>query len=263
VWLKDLNGADTIIYNKEGKEISRFFADNDTRHVYLLDGGKENEKNASFSFHGKKYFRGFSYFSLFGDPDGNEKPTVFKTISKEIKDLSTFLDEDKEVKDSYANSKLPGYSKRLAFWFNSGYEGYYDYKNDGILGQNGESTVYEINGVIYNRRELGMMKWGYVASGVYKDYNQLMLHNNLMHESVEGNRDEWNEMYSWTFGYIYGKYNQTVLVTHYAADYALKTFNSLYWYLPSPYRSEPGFKETPDPNNWKTKIKRANILLMK
>lgn len=263
IWLTDHNGKDTIIFNKAGKEINRFIADNSTRHVYLLDGGKENQKGASFDFHGKKYFRGFSYFSLFGDPDGNEKPTLAKTISKEIISLTAFLDEDEEVKNSYSDSKLPAYSKRIAFWQSSGYEGLYDYKNSGILGQNGESTVYEIEGIIYNRRELGMMKWGYIASGAYSNYSQLMLHNNLMHQSVEGNGDEWNEMYSWTFGYVYGKNKQPAIATHNAADVQLKTYNSLYWYLPSPYRGDPGFKETPDTDNWKTKIKRANILLIK
>ena len=84
-----------------------------------------------------------------------------------------------------------------------------------------------------------------------------------MHQSVEGNGDEWNEMYSWTFGYTYGKNKQPAIATHNAADVQLKTYSSMYWYLRSPYRGEPGFKETPDADNWKTKIKRTNILLMK
>lgn len=261
LWFRDTKGADTITFNNSGKETSRFYTKNSTRHVYLREGG--NSKDASYSFHGKNYYRGFSYFSLFGDPDGNEKPTPFKSISKEITDLPTFLDEEQEVKESFANSSLPEYSKRAAFWFNSGYKEFYDYKYSGILGKSDESTVYEIEGIIYNKRELGTMKWGYVASGVYKNYDQLMLHNNLMHKSVEGNGDEWNEMYTCTFGYTYGKNKQSALATHTATDVLLKSHYPLYWYLKSPYRSEPGFTETKDKDNWKTAIKRANILLMK
>ncbi|MCX6317427.1 MAG: hypothetical protein NTW29_09070 [Bacteroidetes bacterium] len=262
LWFRDIKGADTIIYNTSGIEINRFYSNNDTRHVFLLDGKKDELKSGLFDFHGKKYIRGFSYFSLFGDPDGNEKPTLFKSISQEIKSLTGFLDQEEEVKKSFSNSRLPQFSKRFAFWFNSGYEGLYDYKNDGILGQNGESTVYEIEGMLYNRRELGMMKWGYIASGVYNNYQQLMLHNNRMHESVEGNGDEWNEMYSWTFGYLYGKNKSSSIVIHKAADNLLKTYNSMYWYLRSPYRADKDYKEEKDSNSIKTKIKRLWILTL-
>ncbi|MFN4313798.1 MAG: hypothetical protein ACK4E0_05880 [Chitinophagaceae bacterium] len=262
VWLVDQNGADTIIYNKNGKQIERFFATSNSRHVYLLDTGQD-EQSGSFEFHGKRYHRGFSYFSLFGDPEANFLPTAFKQISKEITSLQAFLKEEDRTVTVLSNAIMFPYDKRLSFWRNSGTGGIFDFKTKGVLGKNGESVVYEVEGVLYNSHELGMMKLGYVASAVYSNYSQLFLHNSLFHKSVEGNGDEWNEMYSWTFGYAYGTGNgKTVIETRSAADRLLKTEHRLYWLLPAPYRGDPNFVAEPDKEGVKTNIKRAIILTM-
>ena len=119
-----------------------------------------------------------------------------------------------------------------------------------------------------------MVKWGFAAYSVYggSSYNSLFTQNWFEHHSVEGNNDEWNEMWAWTFGYsaaanFWKKGSINSSTTSIEADKLLQKsyqyyFNSNFWDLRSPYRGDDDFIEEKDQDGWGTKAKRGTILFI-
>jgi hypothetical protein len=64
-------------------------------------------------------------------------------------------------------------------------------------------------------------------------------------------------MWSWTYGYTYGKSKSYVIELK---EFNMLSYNKLYWYIHSLYRGDSDFKENPDPEGPGTNIKRANII---
>ncbi len=193
----DIDGADSIFYNQDGTESHRVIMEGD--HTYWL---KHN--NGNITIGSDCYYKGFSYYSFFGDADKFGEPTIFTEV-----DRNSFPDTKKETIDNLVNQRYDGESYS-SIWINSGPGGQFDYKNWEYFNENKKTdmgasnitTAYLIDGVLYNRNEMGMILWGATMGKTDIGYTGLYLDNKVAHLIIEGNNDELNEMNAWRLGFL-------------------------------------------------------------
>jgi RHS repeat-associated protein len=186
-------GLDTIFYNKQGIETGRIRTTTG-RHVYLLaheEGTKE--------IHGQRYYQGNSYWSFFGDPARNSNE-LFEAV-----DTETFPSLSPDVVNGLVNIQYDG-EGFVRTWYNSGPGGQFDFKNNKAIFGDNEKTAYLIDDVLYNRNEMGMFLWGGAMGKTDVKYSRLVQWNDYFHSKIEGNPDEWNEVFTWTTGFYITKY---------------------------------------------------------
>jgi RHS repeat-associated protein len=199
----DPNGADSTFYGEQGYEIPGTRIENEAVAYFAYDkeGGVE---------HGNLTYRqGKSYHSLFGD-EMNEGPSRYSSVVNGTRMLSEKYFKDITSNAFYLNFGSPSGSI-VSFWFNSGYKKDFDYKYKGDLKDVSSNQAISFGGgILMNKNEVGMLYWGYAAGIAYggpkwKAYKRLANDNKWMHQSIEGNSDEWGEVHSWTYGFFLSK----------------------------------------------------------
>ena len=186
----DPSGADSIFYNQSGRQIRRVPMEG--RHSYFLQ-----HDDGNLIIGDGKYYQGNSYWSFFGDSARPEDRLFDRVDSETFPSLSMLEELVNKVHDG------EGYTR---IWANSGGGDKFDYKkNKELFGEN-EYTAYLIDGILYNRNEMGMFLWGGAIGKTGVPYSKLVQWNNAFHAIVEGNPDEWNEVVTWTTGWYMMKY---------------------------------------------------------
>jgi len=166
-------------------------------------------ENGNIEFNDKKWKQGLSFQSLFGDENksSKQKYTTEALMPDFFADINKWTTNSKGL--AFGNGNL----SRIYFWMESGPGTDFDYKRRGELGElaNDYSEGIMINNnLIINKHEAGMFLWGYAASRAYSSdgkwtgYNRLAEDNKKMHLKIEGDEDEWGEVFAWTFGYMIG-----------------------------------------------------------
>ncbi|MDX2282730.1 MAG: hypothetical protein NW241_01150 [Bacteroidia bacterium] len=207
----ELEGLEKLYYNQDGKLSHQ--ENFETVQYYVEDN------NGQYCSQGRSYSRGLSYHSLFGD-ENKDAPEMYHSTVYVGEVLSEKTFRDVTSGGLLERSEQGGFNDagRVLFWMNSGTNGAHDYKNKGILRSITEDQAIEVkfgNGetLLMNRHEVGMLYWGYAAAQVYIGldtwtlYKALAQDNKAIHLTVEGNGDEWGEVYAWTFGFFLAKNN--------------------------------------------------------
>ena len=239
--IKDPNGDDSVFYNQQGKEIGRGKTERDLAFA--------EDATGTVSHDGLKFRQGLSYASLFGD-ENNPAPQRYNRIIY----MPNFLTTLGEATSNSSNADLEG---PLVFWFKSGPRRAYDYKNSGELAAVQEHDAIDVGGVLINRHEAGMIRWGYVASKAYRftgngtgfAYALLAHHNKAMHLSLEGDPDEYGEIKAWTLGFALNRGSDKPWLTiRNFVDVAMK-----YYYLDEPKKLVDTYdasKNDPHSSTW-------------
>jgi len=189
----DPTGADSIFYNKTGTEINRIPSDGD--HTYFLD-----HENGNKCINGKSYYQGYSYYSFFGDSEKFKKPTLFKNVDTKIGSVQSAV----KLGIDHLESKVGrnGISK-WNFCKRSAFKKDFDFKNSVLSPEGKEAnlyTAYLLDGILYNRNEVGNIMWGAATFRLGWNRKELFLINNALHLYAEGNGEELNEWNAMNLG---------------------------------------------------------------
>jgi hypothetical protein len=235
----DINGDDSLFFNSKGEQISSSKCDNTFYFAQDKDGNVKHKDN--------NYRMGLSYSSLFCDENKEGGAQRYKRV------ITAPPDAISKNLLSKLTSNYPTLSigNVLHLWFNSGPGGKYDYKNTVLAGLTDDDAI-DIGGVLINRHEAGMFLWGYAAGKAYSGYSKndgylrLSRDNKWMHLSVEGNSDEWGEVFAWSWGYMMCR-NSSMLTVQADVEQAMKSY----------YNNKPYKLELPDYNSPKQRPKRT------